>query len=72
MKVEFIKCHEDGTWDTEVLEVPNQVVSKYNTNSPKWDHAVIRWCAKEVGSQVQHRKVLFWGIYNSDPEDREV
>lgn len=73
MKVEFIKAHEDGTWTTEVIDVPDEITKDIDFTSPQWDSAVIAYCHDSLASRTQYRKVVYWGIYNSEPEaDAEV
>jgi len=87
MKIEFLKAYEDHTWDTEVIDVPDAVTTEqvaFDTikNEPvmlpisstdsKWDSAIIAWCHDELLSQAQYRKVVYWGIYNSEPEQEEA
>jgi hypothetical protein len=64
-KVEFLKAHENGTWDTEIIETP---VDPLN---PNFRDAVMEWVANELQGQAQYRKVVFWGIYNEEPEEME-
>ena len=86
MKIEFIKAYEDGTWSTEVIDVPNEVTKEViiddtggtrvveqqmDHSSPHWDAAIINWCHNKLYTQTQYRKVVYWGIYNSDPEQGE-
>jgi hypothetical protein len=73
MKVELIKAHEDGTWNTEVVSIPDSVTEGIAFTSSEWDSAIIAWCHDELALQAQYRKVVYWGIYNSEPEaDVEV
>jgi hypothetical protein len=72
MKIEFIKAHEDHTWDTEVINVPDDVTEGIPFTSPVWDSAIVAWCQEELSTQAQYRKVVYWGIYNSDPEQYEA
>jgi len=73
MRVEFIKASEDGTWDTETIEVPEGAVkSQLITGSPKWTAAVQQWAQIKLAGQTQYRKVVYWGIYNSEPEEQDV
>ena len=41
--------------------------------SSEWDSAIIAYCHKKLATQSQHRKIVYWGIYNNEPEaDAEV
>ena len=70
MKVEFIIATEDGyrSWDTSVIEVPDEVTEGVEFTSPEWDARVIAWAHDELMPQTQYRNTVYWGIYNSEPE----
>jgi len=41
--------------------------------SSDWDSAIVAWCHDELAQRTQYRKVVYWGIYNSEPgADAEV
>ena len=68
MRVEFIRANEDRTWDTEIIDVPDGVVkSQLLTGSPKWVAAVQQWAQTKLSAK--YRKVVYWGVYNSEPEE---
>jgi hypothetical protein len=70
MKVEFIKCYDDNTWDTEVIEVPDGVADNVPVSSGgEWDAAVLNWAHANLPPLTQYRNVVFWGIYNTNPEE---
>jgi len=106
MKIEFIKAYEDKTWDTEVIDVPDDipfeegrdgdecpkcksgtlgledgslvcrgecglVLDSIPHTSPDWDAAIIAYCHDHLAAQTQYRDIVYWGIYNSEPEDEE-
>ena len=68
MKIEFILALEDLTWITEVIEVPDSRTEGIDYSSPEWDAAVIAYVQFELAGYSQYRDVVYWGIYNSDPE----
>jgi len=68
MNIEFILALEDGTWVTEVIEIPNQVTKDLVYSSPMWDAAIIEYVQFELATYNQYRDVVYWGIYNSNPE----
>ena len=71
VKIEFIEALEDGTWITEVIDVPFKVTKGLDFTSPLWDSAIIAWCHDYLYTLSQYRKVVYWGIYNSEPEQME-
>ena len=64
MKIEFLKAYEDGTWDTEELEVPDDVFSRLRPHSDKWESAITHWVTVNYGTMAEHRKVVLWSIYH--------
>ncbi len=68
--VEFLKAHEDGSWSTEVIEVPSGVGASHPIGSPTWDAEVTEWAHNLAA--LQYRKIVLWAIYNPDPQTDEV
>jgi hypothetical protein len=69
VKVELLKAFEEHTWDTEIVDVPDGVADDVLAgDGSEWDAAVLDWVHRNLATQAQHRNVVFWGIYNSNPE----
>lgn len=70
MKIEFIFALEDGTWVTEVMEVPNDY-SSTELYSPQWYDDILGWGTDHPPS----RKVVYTGVFDAvsrkDEEDEE-
>jgi len=72
MKVEFLKAYDDGTWDTEIIDIPEKVFSGFQSvplGSPGWKTIVMNWAETKLAQQTQYRNVVLWAIYNEKPED---
>lgn len=72
MKIEFILALDNGTWVTEVIEVPDDVTKYIEYSSPEWDTAIIAYAEFQLVQYSQYRDVVYWGIYNSNPEADDV
>jgi hypothetical protein len=68
MKVELIIAKDDHTWDTEVVNIPDDVTEGIAFTSPEWDSAVIAWCHDTLMAQSPYRAAVYVGIYNSEPD----
>lgn len=81
MRIEFIKAYDSNVWETEVIDVPDEITAPdgmygdgpkpISSDDPHWDAAIIAWCHDHLATQAQYRNVVYWGIYNSDPEADE-
>ena len=58
MKVEYIICFDDRTWETEVLDVPD-------------DYAPQEYVERVLWGSLQYRKAVFIGVYNDNPCESE-
>jgi hypothetical protein len=68
MQVEFLKANDDRTWDTEVIDVPDDAIKPQLLHgSPKWMAAVLAWVHTNLDGTNQYRKVSFWAVYNEAP-----
>ena len=70
MKVEFIVARDDSTWNTTIIDVPDEVTKGIASHDPRWDAAIIGWAYDEPGTTSLYGDVVYWGIYNSDPEQK--
>lgn len=64
MNVEFLFCHEDKTWHTEVLAVPRSVCEN-GAEFP--EEEITAWLRLTVMDKPQHKDVVFGTIYNMEP-----
>lgn len=69
MKVEFILCYDNHTWDTAIENVPNHVTACINYEDPAWDAEIIGWAYYNLLKQARYQNVTHLSIYNSNPEE---
>ena len=73
MKVEIIIARDDHTWDTEVVNVPDNLCDDLTVgDGSEWDAAVINWCQENLAPATFYRNAVFFGIYNANPESDEI
>lgn len=60
--IELIFCWEDGTWTTEVHQVPEYSVELGEVEG---------WARRELLSCSQYRKAVYVGLYCIEPEGPE-
>ena len=72
MKVEIIIAWEDRTWTTEVVNVPDNLADDVTVgDGSEWDAVVINWCNETLAPAEAYRKAVFFGVYNTNPEEME-
>lgn len=75
MRVEFLRAWEDGTWDTEVIEVPS--ITCDVDNGVDFDDEVtvtdnlICWANKILLPQEKYRKLALLAVYSTEPEEKD-
>lgn len=60
-KIELLLAHEDGTWTTEIVDIPAEI-DREDANS------VREWTMEKLWGLVLYRKIIFFGVYNTCPE----
>lgn len=62
MQIEFLAAWEDGTWTTELVDVPDSL----DRNS----YEELRlWAERELAGQCQYRRVVLFAVYHINPEE---
>jgi len=69
-KVEFIKAFENGLWETEVIQVPDDEL-EHGPGTWEFETEVMKWALENLWGQTQYRDVVYWGVYNSSPEEED-
>ena len=67
MKVELLLARDNGTWDTVIVEVPDNVLSDSSVNggAEQW----FMTCGP--GLTAAYRDVVLAAVYNDEPESEE-
>ena len=60
-KIEIIFCWGDGTWTTEILDIPDRIPRS------DLDH-VDAWITEEVYPRDRYRNTVYIGVFNYKPE----
>lgn len=63
MTVEFLRAWEDGTWDTQIVEVPEAELLDRRSNAGDDDWTLQSWARTHLGDQAQYRRVVCWALY---------
>ncbi len=56
MKIEYIICFDNSTWETEILDVPE-------------DYDPQEYAERVLWGSLQYRKAVYIGVYNDFPEE---
>jgi hypothetical protein len=64
MRVEYLRAHENGTWDTEVIEVPLEDLTDLKVTEAGDDaETLTRWAMEHVSGLTKNRRVVLWAVY---------
>lgn len=59
--VEFLRAWEDGTWDVESYDCPE------DSEAPDFEAKAMAWCLKALAPKSSYRKVVSWSVYAIHP-----
>lgn len=66
MKVEYLRAWEDGHWDTETHDVPDEDIERLKYPDTAGDDAetLTKWAGLNLAPQTQYRRVVLWAVYS--------
>ncbi len=64
MKVEILIARDDGMWDTQVEEIPQEVV-RYPVMGFDF------WCSSNLRINGKYGDAVLFALYNDNPEEGE-
>lgn len=62
MRVEYLRAWEDGHWDTEIHEIPEDQLVKC-TEAGDDENTLGIWARAYLMPQTQYRRVVLWAVY---------
>lgn len=68
MRVEYLRAWEDGTWDTQIVDVPEAELIK-RTEAGDDDQTLQAWAREHLMPQCQYRRVVLFAVYCTEPEE---
>lgn len=64
MLVEFLRAWENGTWDTQRVDVPDAELADCKVTEAGDDTETLgRWARQHLADQAQYRRVVVWTVY---------
>lgn len=71
-KIEFLRALDDNTWDTVLVDVPTIEEDPANgvdfDATDTLDTELHDYAMSQLAPQAQHRCVVLFAVYNTDPE----
>ena len=62
MTVEYARLWEDGHWDTETVEIPEDELTK-RSDAGDDDWTLQSWARTHLAPQCQYRRVVLFAVY---------
>lgn len=67
MKVEYLLADEDGTWRTEIIDVPEEELTK-RSDAGDDDWTLQAWAREHLTTQAQYRRIVLFAVYSIPDE----